>query len=142
MEYPDMKLPLIRLTLSIVMLVSLAGCNKVKSYQSGVDLGSVLSKYETMIRWGQLEQTYGFLEPELAAKSRLQTGLDNVRITGYQVVMRAVLLDETTATQTVKISFVLKDRQVERSIIDEQQWVSDEEETRHWWRANPIPEYR
>lgn len=137
-----MKLPVIRLALSIVMLLSLAGCNNVRDYQSGVDLGSVLSKYETMIRWGQLEQTYGFLEPELAAKTRLQTGLDNVRITGYEVVMRALLLTETTATQTVKISFVLQDRQVERTIIDEQQWVSDEQETRHWWRANPIPEYR
>lgn len=137
-----MKLPVIRLAFSIVLLISLAGCNSVKEYQSGVDLGSVLSKYETMVRWGQLEQTYGFLEPEAATKTRLQAGLDNVRITGYEVVMRAVLLTETTATQTVKIFFVLKDRQVERSIIDEQQWVSDEEETRHWWRANPIPEYR
>jgi hypothetical protein len=137
-----MKLPVIRLALSIVLLVSLAGCNNVKDYQSGVDLGSVLSKYETMIRWGQVEQTYGFLEPELAAKTSMQTGLDNVRITGYEVVMRALLLTETTATQTVKISFVLKDRQVERSIIDEQKWVSDDQEKRHWWRANPIPEYR
>ncbi len=137
-----MKLPVIRLTLSIVLLVSLAGCKNVKDYQSSVDLGSVLSKYETMVRWGPLEQTYGFLEPELAAKTRIQTGLDNVRITGYEVVMRPVLLTETTATQTVRISFVLKDRQVERTIMDEQHWASDEAETRHWWRANPIPEYR
>ena len=137
-----MKLPVIRLALFIVLLVSLAGCNNVKDYQSGVDLGRVLNKYESMVRWGQLEQTYGFLEPELAAKASIQTGLDNVRVTEYQVVTRAVLLTETTAIQTVKIPFVLKDRQVERTIMDEQQWVSDEEETRHWWRANPIPEYR
>jgi len=45
-----MKLPIIRLALSIVLLVSLAGCKNVKDYQSGVDLDSVLSKYETMIR--------------------------------------------------------------------------------------------
>jgi len=137
-----MKLPLIQLTLSILLLVSMAGCKDVKDYQSGVDLGSVLSKYETMVRWGSLEQTYGFLEPELAAKTRMQPGLDNIRITGYEVVMRPVLLSETTATQTVRISFVLQDRQVERTITDEQHWVSDEQETRHWWRANPIPEYR
>ena len=95
-----MKHPVIRLALSLLLLVSLAGCNNVKEYQSGVDLGSVLSKYQTMVRWGQLEQTYGFLEPQLAAKTRMQKGLDNVRITGYEVVMRPVLLTETTATQT------------------------------------------
>ena len=137
-----MKLPVMRLALFIVLLVSLAGCKTVGDYQSGVDLGSVLSKYETMVRWGQLAQTYGFLKPELAAETSVQTGLENIRVTGYEVVMRPVLLSETTATQTVKISFVLKDRQVERSIMDEQHWVSDEQDARHWWRANPIPEYR
>ncbi|MCP3871458.1 MAG: hypothetical protein GY703_25810 [Gammaproteobacteria bacterium] len=127
--------------LIILFSLSVASCQKVKNYQAGVDLDKVLMSYEGIVRWGSLEQAYGFLESELLAKTSIPTNLDNIRVTGYETVKRPILLSEDTAVQTAKISYVLRDQQIQRTILDEQFWKRIED-SRNWQRTNPIPDYQ
>jgi hypothetical protein len=42
----------------------------------------------------------------------------------------------------VAISYILVNRQVERSLVDQQMWERKDEDSREWYRANPIPEFK
>ena len=52
-----------------------------------------------------------------------------------------IALSEGVVNQTAKISYVLTDRQIERTLMDEQIWEYQAEE-KIWYRINPIPEYK
>ena len=104
-------------------------------------LRDTLGDYESVIRWGDLEKAYGFLIPELNEKAVIPQDLANYRVTGYELLNVPSKLSEHKVTQSVRIDYVLKDRQVLRSFIDKQLWQwSDEEST--WQRANPVPEFK
>jgi len=124
----------------ILLLALLGGCQTISERQSTISLESTLNAYGKVVRWGKIQQLYDFLSPELAAEATLPEGLDNIRVTGYEVMRNPVKVDETHATQSVSISYILRDRQVEHSIMDHQEWVL-EPEKKLWYRANPIPEF-
>lgn len=114
----------------------------VKDKRLGNELQVYLSRYESAMRWGNPQHAYGLLKPELAEQTPLPEGLDNIQISQYLVVSPPVLLNKTTATQTVSISYILVNRQVERSLVDQQMWERKDEDSREWYRANPIPEFK
>jgi hypothetical protein len=131
----------------LVLLVTLlpAACgtvDNIKDKRLGNELQAVLSRYESAVRWGTPQNAYGFLKPELAEQTPLPQGLENIEVSQYLVVSPPVLLSKTTATQTVGISYILVDRQVEHSLVDHQMWERKDEESREWYRANPIPEFK
>ncbi len=133
--------------IALVLLVTLlpAACgtiDNIKDKQVGNDLQAVLSRYESAVRWGTPQNAYGFLKPELAEQTPLPQGLENIEVSQYLVVSPPVLLSKTTATQTVGISYILVDRQVEHSLVDHQMWERKDEQSREWYRANPIPEFK
>jgi len=104
-------------------------------------LRDTLNAYEATVRWGALEQAYGFLTPSLKAQVQVPGNLGNVRVTGYQLLSGPSKLTPHKVTQTVVIDYVLQDQQVVRRISDRQLWIYDEAEG-GWQRANPVPELR
>lgn len=104
-------------------------------------LNDTLSAYEAVVRWGSLEQAYGFLTPDLSAQTEIPAGLANVRVTGYELLSGPGKLTTHKVTQTVAIDYVLKDQQVVRRLTDRQSWEYDEKEG-EWQRSNPIPAFR
>ena len=116
--------------------------DNVKDKKLGNELQVYLSRYESAMRWGNPQHAYGFLKPELAAQTPLPQDLDNIEVSQYLVVSPPVLLNKTTATQTVAISYILVNRQVERSLVDRQVWEREDANSREWYRANPIPEFK
>jgi len=129
--------------LSLALLVSACGTiDTVKDKRLGNELQIYLTRYESAVRWGNLPHAYGFLKPELAETTEMPEGLENIQISQYLVVSAPVLLSKTTATQTVAISYILLDRQVERSLVDQQLWEREDEDSAEWYRANPIPEFK
>lgn len=130
------------LLLFALMVTACGSVDTIRDKQLGVDLEVYLSRYEAAVRWGNPQHAYGFLKPELADKTPLPSGLENIQISQYLVVKPPILLNRTTATQTVSISYILVDRQVERSLVDHQVWERKDEESREWYRANPIPEFK
>jgi len=129
------------LVLSLLLLAVLGGCQTIQEKQSSLNLESTLNSYGKVARWGKITQLYDFLGPELSAEAVIPEGLDNIRVTGYEVMRSPVRIDETHATQSVSISYILRDRQVEHSIMDHQEWLL-EPEKKLWHRNNPIPEFR
>jgi len=104
-------------------------------------LRDTLNAYEAVIRWGTLDQAYGFLTAGLAAQTTIPAGLENVRVTGYELLSGPGKLAPHKVNQTVAIDYVLQDQQVVRRITDRQTWEYSEEAGK-WERANPIPSLR
>lgn len=93
--------------------------------------------FEDTVRWGDPGNTVLFLGPAERPEARVQPGIDNVRVTGYEVSpMRQ--LDEYRWTGTAVIDYVLTDRQVVRQLVDHQVWRSDDE-GKTWYRDPPLP---
>ncbi len=101
-------------------------------------LRDTLNAYEAVVRWGSLDQAYGFLTADLAAQSTVPPGLDNIRVTGYELLSGPRKLSPHKVTQSVAIDYVLQDQQVVRRITDRQIWTYSEAVGK-WERANPIP---
>jgi hypothetical protein len=119
----------------------LGGCVPSSMKTSETRLQETLRLYEAMVRWGSLDRIYGFLTPELAESAQIPEGLANIRVTGYDTVAGPSALSETRWAHTAAITYVLQDRQVVKSLVDNQVWEQDEE-SGSWWRANPIPPFQ
>jgi hypothetical protein len=131
----------VSLLLTLLLALLLTGCLSMGKTKQENALKSALHSYNMTLRWGRIENAYGMLEPELLAKTTIPTNFSNIRVIGYEVLSGPTNLSETSATQTVAILFVYRDRQIQRQILDQQLWeYNPENET--WHRANPIPEFR
>lgn len=96
--------------------------------------------FEDIVRWGDLKKMYLFQRPGDAESVEVQSGLDNVRVTGYDAgQLRKV--SETRWAISAVIDYVMTDRQVVRQLVDHQVWVSDDE-GKTWYRENPPPQFR
>jgi hypothetical protein len=102
------------------------------------DLRDLLHRYEAAVRWGDLRNTYGFLKP--GTRVQIPNGLDNVRVTAYEIVSAAAPEGEGRWGQTVSIQYLHRDRQQLKTLIDRQVWVKDPD-TENWYRDNPMPQY-
>lgn len=105
------------------------------------ELGLKVRAFEDVVRWGALEKMYIFQKREPGQVLQLQDGLDNVRVTSYELGSSIRKVDEGRWVQTAVIDYVLVDRQVVKQLIDHQIWVSDDGgET--WFRENPVPRFQ
>ena len=125
------------LTLLLATLL-LSGCQSLERRKQNELLTQTLRTYESTLRWGDLRKAYSFLKPELAAKTDIPSGLDNVQITRYEVVSPPVPMSDNSALQVVEIQYVLKDQQMEKLITDQQLWEFNPEELR-WYLASKVP---
>ncbi|MCP4284911.1 MAG: hypothetical protein GY792_10730 [Gammaproteobacteria bacterium] len=126
--------------LPTLLLLFIGGCQTLENKKSDIALENVLSSYRVAVRWGNPDKAYVFLKPENLSEEGIPSGLDNIRVTGYEVIRPAVPLSEGVVTQTARISYVLEDRQVERNLVDTQIWEYQSEQ-KLWYRINPIPEF-
>ena len=131
-----------RRAIALTLLATLlAGCQSLGTgdlRQSGERLRSVLRHYEVTLRWGDPGGAYKFLTPELQKTLQPPSGLGNVVVTDYQIVTPP-RLDGRKALQRVRIGYIFKDRQVVRTLVDQQLWMDLPDIG--WRRANPIPHF-
>ena len=117
-----------------------SGCKTIQEIKGEDALKATLRSYEANMRWGHPEQAYGFLKPDVPDAEEIPEGLDNIRVTGYQVIRPPAHLSEHVVTQTAVIEYIFRDRQVSRSITDHQIWEFNADEQR-WYRTNPVPAF-
>jgi hypothetical protein len=135
-----------RLFLIITIALLFTGCESFSPIKAFKDkdkqdsMTKALHSYELTVRWGELAQIYSFLVPELAIKAEIQNNLNNIRVTSYEVIKGPSAISEHQAMQTVKIHYIFNDRQVQKSLIDNQEWTYFEDK-REWRRANQIPRF-
>jgi hypothetical protein len=131
----------IRKLFLLFLVVAVGGCQTLQERQKQKSLDRTLYQYQGTVRWGYLEQLYGFLQPELAKNAIVPNNLENIRVTGYDLLRAPTQVDEHSLTQTVVIRYVFVDRQVEKQLVDRQLWEFDPEKE-SWSRANPIPDFK
>jgi len=93
------------------------------------------------MRWGALQKMYVFVKRAPDEVVEIQEGLDNIRVTGYELGSGLAMVEPTRWRQTAVIDYVLVDRQIVRQVIDDQTWVS-EDEGKTWYRENPPPQFQ
>ncbi|WPL16174.1 hypothetical protein Thiowin_01127 [Thiorhodovibrio winogradskyi] len=103
-------------------------------------LESATSGYRQAIRWGYHDAALQFIAPEKRPEEPSKL-LENIRVTGYEVVRAPVILEDNKAEQLVRIEYVLTDRQQLKTLADRQHWRYDED-TSNWWLASGMPAFQ
>lgn len=128
--------------LLVLITAMLTACRTNPFTETPEKLEAQVRTFEDVVRWGELEKIYLFVrQAEGAPPVEVQPGLDNVRVTGYEVGAPLQELTPFHWGQTVVIDYVLTDRQVVRQLVDRQNWASDDE-GKTWYRENPVPQFR
>lgn len=136
-----MKRKLAACSILVVLLLPLAGCLTNPHGDVPEELVLRVRTFEDVVRWGALQKIYLFQKYPEGAVPQIAEGLDNVRVTGYELAEPLHRLDPLRWRQTAVIDYVLTDRQVVRQLIDPQIWES-EDEGQSWYRTTPVPEFR
>jgi hypothetical protein len=124
----------------LLFAASLLGCQSIPIDSPKVEaLNQALHQYEVALRWGNIPDAYQMLTPELLAKTTVPAGLDNIKVTHYEILSQPTLSGDQ-AMQTVKIRFLHQDRQVIRTLTDRQLWTNHPD--KGWRRASPIPSFQ
>ncbi len=119
----------------------LAGCQTMESKNRQESLDKVLHAYETAIRWGYIRQAYNLMRPERLEEIEIPQGLENIKVTRYEVLEPAVSNPKSNnASQVAYIDYVERDRQQERRIADHQLWEYDPGAKR-WYLISDIPAF-
>lgn len=130
----------IALILSMFLLI---GCNSASvsnSLKPDVEkLREALRAYKVTLRWGEIVDVYAFLSPELKERTTIPAGLENIKVTDYEVLMRPSINGDK-AQQRIRIKYIHQDRQIVRSLMDHQIWTNHNE--KGWVRSNPIPFFK
>ena len=133
--------PLFSFGLSLLLtVILLSGCQSLGGKKQQELLTNTLRAYGSTIRWGDLHNAYGYLHPKQAEKVEIPEGLDNIRVTHYEVVDPLRKMGENSATQVVQIRFIYKDRQMEKELSDRQLWEFDEQ-ARRWYLISKVPPF-
>jgi hypothetical protein len=127
------------LLLALSLGLGAAGCGRVKEDKMAAALYNATKGYRESIRWGYFDAAAGFIAPDKREDLDVKT-LENVRVTGYEVIQPAVITPQETAVQLVRIEYVLEDEQRLKSLMDRQEWRWDKDST-NWWLYTGLPKF-
>ena len=116
------------LPLAIALVLLLSACQTPLLNTGGVpkQLRQRTQQFESIVRWGALQKMYVFVEHAPNEQVEIPEGLDNIRVTAYEVGSGLAKIEPMRWGQTAIIDYVLVDRQVVRQVVDHQIWVSRE----------------
>lgn len=129
-----------RLLLLASIALLCAGCATDRRNQA---LIGTLNAYANALRWDGLQSGLQFVDPKLR-NAHPPSALDlaryqQVRVTDYDDDGGPVPSGENQIRQVVQISLVNLNTQVERTVIDRQQWRYDPVGN-HWWLTSGLPD--
>lgn len=128
----------------LVLALFLVACETMETAGMKNQMNFDLKAYGHEVRWGQIEALPSYLKPDMMeGQPAVARNPENIRVTGYETLVSPHEVGEggKRVAQTVRIHYVFRDRQVVRSLVDEQLWEYDAEAKR-WYRSNPIPVFR
>jgi hypothetical protein len=125
---------------TMLCAVVIAACTGNQIDQS---CGEAFKQYETIVRWSQWDAAADFIAPEYLAEnpiSRLEMDrLRLFRVTSYTVRSTGVYDEGMTAQQVVEIRMFNKNRGIEKTILDQQEWRYNEASKR-WLLHSGLPD--
>ncbi len=125
--------------LATVVILS-SGCAGISDRAKSLDL--ITRSYEKHLRWGKFEEARAFKEgPQQYLTNSERRRLQNIRVTGYDMLNSSVSPDQSTAILMVRIRYVSDEDAIENTFIDRQKWHYDQA-TQRWFLESPIPSFR
>ena len=125
---------------TIACAVVIAACSVNQVDQSR---GEAFKQYETIVRWSQWDAAADFIAPEYIAENPItRLDMDRLRlfrVTSYTVRSTGVYDEGKTAQQVVEIRMFNKNRGIEKTILDQQEWRYNEESKR-WLLHSGLPD--
>ena len=125
---------------AVLCAVTIAACSGNQVDQSR---GEAFKQYETIIRWSQWDAAADFIAPEYLAENPIsRLDMDRLRlfrVTSYTVRSTGVYDEGMTAQQVVEIRMFNKNRGIEKTILDQQEWRYHEESKR-WLLHSGLPD--
>ena len=126
--------------LLLAMVLVLTACQTARHGTAPEKLVHRTQGFEDVVRWGALQKMVVFTKIDPDKPVTIPAGLDNVRVTGYELASGLTEVTPTRWRQTAVIDYVLTDRQIVRQLIDHQIWASDDD-GKSWYRENPLPQF-
>ena len=134
---------LIKLTALLVIVTVTAlssGCAGFSNRSKSLD--QVTRAYEKHIRWGKFEEARAFKKgPQEFLTDSERRRLQNIRVTGYDMLNSHVSEDQSTAVLMIRMRYFHDEYAIEKTFIDQQKWRFDEASER-WFLESPIPAFR
>ena len=131
------------LRLSAILLVVAAFFPGCATSKQSTSLDETLKQYEVVIRWSQWDGAVDFLDSghqERNPISRLDMDrLRLFRVTQYTIRSATPFDEGMGLMQVVEIKLFNKNRAVERSLIDQQEWRYNAERER-WFLHSGLPD--
>ena len=131
----------IGLLLLLVVSMHLTGCAGSVS-QRAKSLDTITRAYEKHLRWGKFEEARAFRKgPQEYLTDHERRRLQNIRVTGYDMLNSSLSEDQSTAILMVRIRYFHDEYAIEKTFIDQQKWQYDENSDR-WFLISAIPAFR
>ena len=128
--------------LVMAFVVLLAGCGSQK--KDVKILEETLRQYASTVRWGEIEQALGFIDPEVLKADPVEPfeleRLRQVQVAGYRERGAYTFIGDLRVRQVVQVELVNKHTQEVRSAVDVQEWRFDPEAKR-WWLMTGLPRF-
>ncbi|MGB5260618.1 MAG: hypothetical protein WBO34_08870 [Gammaproteobacteria bacterium] len=125
---------------ALLLALLVTGCATLTEKKKERTLEQATMFYERAIRWGDFESAAQLQRSEgTAAGSAMMP--DSVRVTSYRQVNSLVLADENEVRITVQVDYYNSDTLKVVTLIDEQTWVYDADESA-WFITTPLPAFR
>jgi hypothetical protein len=121
----------------LVAVVLMVGC--ASSIQRTIQLDNTLTAYEHAIRWSDFETAAAFADPRVVEIPNLEM-LKNVKVTSYEVKNGFMTEDKLTLRQIVLIEYYDMNHMTQRAVVDNQQWVYNEE-NKQWVLQSNLPNF-
>ena len=127
----------------ILLALALGACGAAQTKSEADLLEATLSGYADAMRWGDVEEAIGYIDPKLLEEHPISSleieRFRQLQVAGYRE-QPAIMLDETHASQIVQIEVINRHTQAVRGIVDRQQWRLDREAKR-WWLVSGLPQF-
>lgn len=124
----------------LCLALIMTGCSAIEKDRRAVGLQAATHGYESAVRWGYLENAFGFLHPDLREGQTLPVNMGGLRVTSYDVIQPPVIQPDGSATQIVIIDYLFEDTQVVKRLTDRQIWRWDETGG-GWWLHSGLPQF-
>lgn len=128
------------LTIFIAITILVAGCAGVSERAKSLDVTT--RAYEKGLRWGKFDEARAFKAgPQQFLTNSERRRLQNIHVTGYDLINSSVSPDHSNAILMVRIRYVNDNDAIEKTFIDRQTWHYDQKLQR-WQLESPIPSFR
>jgi hypothetical protein len=142
---PSLRLPAASnaAMLPVVLLLLTAGalpsCGSMERNKQTSALADSTNAYREALRWGYWQAAAELLHPEAQQDLDLAS-LQNVRVTGIELVRPAAITPQNRVIRLVQIQYVLEDEQRVKQIMDRQDWRWDDAR-KGWVLHSGLPDF-